>query len=483
MRVRWLPVVIVMLGLSGVTRADDAKDPPAQTPRFTISKETTFALSPIRDDGTVDYVEAINEQLSKGVTLENNAAIPMLKAIAEGDGFQKAHYARIWAKLGVTPAPPTRVGIPNKEPPGFGDTLGGPWTQDKAPAVAQWLTDNAATLDALVGASQRDRYYVPLVREHADDPLVSVLLPHLNVMRHWMNALRSRAMLHLGNEEMDAFCRDTMAVIRLGRLTTHAPTLVENLVGTACETLGLDALKIAATGGWLSEAQVDKLLADLRAMPPRRDMVEAFAGGERGFLLEFLQTAAVHGMDQAKKMLAALGPNNNVMLPPVDPIAKDWNAALRKANGWYDRLEAAGRQPTYSKRMNACALIGKDIAVLKANTEGWKGAFAPLEDRLVVLAMPSMQRAYGAETKLAVNLKLTELAVALSGFRSKTGEYPPELRLLVPTYFKELPTDAFTDQPFTYHQQGNGYILSSPGPDGADGGGGNTDDLIVEVRK
>ena len=63
------------------------------------------------------------------------------------------------------------------------------------------------------------------VREQETDPLVSVLLPHLQHMRHWANALKSRALLRLGKEDIDGFCRDAMAIVRLGRLSTHAPTL------------------------------------------------------------------------------------------------------------------------------------------------------------------------------------------------------------------------------------------------------------------
>jgi hypothetical protein len=416
------------------------------------------------------------------VSPDNNAAIPLLQALTAGETDMPGHYAKVWAKLGVPMPAPANAQGDGKLLQDFGQTLTGPWTADKSPAVAEYLTANQATLDLMVRASRRDHYYMPLVREQPSDPLASVLLPQLNRMRHWTNALKARAMLRLGKEETDAYCDDVIAIVRLGRLSTHAPTLVENLVGVGCEATGLQAIRVAATGGWLSEAQAEKLLKELRSAPARRRMSDAFEGGERGVLLEFLQTAAVHGVAEAQKMLGALGLRNNVTLPPVDPMAKDWNAALRKANGWYDRLEQAGKQPTYTKRMRATAAVLQDLEQLRFKVEGWKGAFAPLEDRLVVLVMPSMTRAYTVETRVAVEAQLTELAIALSAFRSKTGEFPPELRLLVPTYFKELPPDGFTDKPLDYHQQGNGYILSSPGPDGVEGGE-KSDDLIVEVNK
>ncbi|MDB5320037.1 MAG: hypothetical protein JWN40_1668 [Phycisphaerales bacterium] len=483
MRFGSLILLVAVLGVDRSSIAEEAKPDVPAAPRFVISKETTYVAGPVRADGTIDYVEAINERLSKGVTKENNAAISLLQAAMAEDPMQARHYAKVCQKLGIAPPEQAKgAELPPNDPAGLDETLKGLWTADKAPQVAEWLKAMDGQLKLLVDASKHDRYYMPLVREQASDPLVSVLLPHLSHQRHLCNALKSRAMLRLGNEEMDGFCDDVIAIVRIGRLTTHAPTLVENLVGTACEASGLDAMKVAATGRWLSEAQVDRLLKELRAAPARRPMYDVFEGGERGFLLEFLQTAAVHGVGEAQKMLGALGQRNAITLAPVDPVAKDWNAAMRKANGWYDQLAEAGKKPSHVERMRACKQFMRDIEALKVKYDGWKAAFAPVEDRMIALVMPSMERAYTDETKIAANLELTETALALSGFRSRTAEYPPELKLLVPAYFKETPVDRFNDHPLTYRLEGNGYVLLSVGPDEVEGGA-KGDDLVVEVRK
>src|SRR6184192_2449765 len=73
MRVRLLVMLVAVLGVSGFAVGDEAKADAPATPRFAISKETTYVAGPVRADGTIDYVEAINERLSQGVTKENNA--------------------------------------------------------------------------------------------------------------------------------------------------------------------------------------------------------------------------------------------------------------------------------------------------------------------------------------------------------------------------------------------------------------------------
>src|SRR5262245_38359275 len=49
-------------------------------PAITISRETTHLTEPLRPDGYVDYLAAINDELSAGVTPENNAAVDLLYA-------------------------------------------------------------------------------------------------------------------------------------------------------------------------------------------------------------------------------------------------------------------------------------------------------------------------------------------------------------------------------------------------------------------
>ena len=99
---------------------------------------------------------------------------------------------------------------------------------------------------------------------------------------------------------------------------------------------------------------------------------------------------------------------------------------------------------------------------------------------MIVLVVPSMERAYMIDTRTAVNEELTETALALLAFRTKLGEYPPQLKLLAPAYFKTEPMDGFTGKPFLYRTEGAGYELMSAGPDGKQGQA-RMDDLIIRV--
>src|SRR3954466_16399265 len=105
--IRSLAVVVVTQMAWAVAAAPQDATPPAPaqphpaTRPFVISKETTYFTAPVRADGTIDYVEAINARLSRGVTPENNAGIPLLDAAEAGAAGQVGHYVRVREKMGA----------------------------------------------------------------------------------------------------------------------------------------------------------------------------------------------------------------------------------------------------------------------------------------------------------------------------------------------------------------------------------------------
>src|SRR6185503_890162 len=101
----------------------------------------TYVTKPIRKDGTIDYVEALNEQLSQGVTKENNAAIGLLDAIGPGAGRMQAHYAAVREKLGL-PAAAADAGNKGVDfvtgaPPQWEKTMGRAWIEQDDPETAK----------------------------------------------------------------------------------------------------------------------------------------------------------------------------------------------------------------------------------------------------------------------------------------------------------------------------------------------------------
>ncbi|MBN1395170.1 MAG: hypothetical protein JW959_09115 [Pirellulales bacterium] len=83
-----LCLILTVFAISIGCGADSYDKQPAESddsislhwPKVEISKETTYFTEPLRPDGGVDYVAALNKKYSAGVTPENNALIPLLQA-------------------------------------------------------------------------------------------------------------------------------------------------------------------------------------------------------------------------------------------------------------------------------------------------------------------------------------------------------------------------------------------------------------------
>jgi hypothetical protein len=480
----------------GTSPAQEAQAPahaakaPA-TPPFTIAKETTFYTGPIRADGTVDYVEALNEQLGTGGRREDNAAIPLLEAAALGRAQKAAHYDKVRAKLGVAPAAPPTVQPPDgapdifagAEPPKLEAALRGPWTAEQLPDVAAWLKSLEPRLTLIIEASRRSQFYMPFLREREEDSMILVLLPHLQEQRTLTQALVARAMLALGDEDGNAFRRDVTAVVRIGRLSTRAATVLERLVAIHCEAAGLQAIQVAASGGFLAAAQAEGLADDLRAAPPGLPLHETYDLAERVSVLELLQFCVTRGTDEVAKWIQG----TNVKLPPIVAGAgpAEWDAALRTANATYDRMREAGRKPTFARRQEAINAAQADLAKEpgKVTEPVSPAVFA---ERLLAVLMSSLARADVVETRVRVDRDLTAAALALSRFRAKTGEYPATLKELVPAYLKSELVDEFTERPLVYRTEAGGYVLQSLGANGRDDAGAvgaRNDDRVVRAER
>ena len=104
--IRLVAVLIIAGGPAALPAAGEpgAGSQPARKVAVTVSAETTFLLGPLNADGTVNYVAAANELLGRGVTPENNAAVPLIQAIGP-QMLPEAGRAEMLRRLGIAALP------------------------------------------------------------------------------------------------------------------------------------------------------------------------------------------------------------------------------------------------------------------------------------------------------------------------------------------------------------------------------------------
>ena len=275
-------------------------------PAITISKETTHLTEPLRPDGYVDYLAAINAEQSAGVTPENNAAVDLVYATGPGT-ISPSIRREYFRRLGVAPPPeqgdylrPLKdfetIGQPAAAAEGGEDAveteaaegsdaegsdaesgdesleiapaetpkrpnlseeqavaMQRPWTPEEFPRLAAWLTANQIPLERIEQATTKPRWYTPFVS--TDGLLMSVLLPQTQDSREAARLLVTQAMLRLGQGDPEGAWQDLLACHRLGRLVGQGPTMVERLAGFGLDNMAGEGDRALALHGKLPAAR------------------------------------------------------------------------------------------------------------------------------------------------------------------------------------------------------------------------------------
>jgi hypothetical protein len=493
-----------------------AKKPAKRRPLVTVSKETTFITGPLRKDGTVDYVAALNERSSRGVTPENNAVVLLLKAVARAEIDSKSR-ERFFKMLGIAPLPEKGSYLesydayferknPGATAPkeGQGPDLSKkrwdesyrigerPWSKSEFPVAAAWLEENQKQVDLVVAATKRPRFYVPLVVP-PDKPetlisvdLIAVFLPSREAAR----VLCARAMFRLGAGKVEEAWQDLLACHRLARLMGQGPTLVDALVAIAIEGIAIHGDVVLAHEGKLTAEQAQRFAAEFRQLPPMGKMADKINWAERFFCLDCVEMATKEGPAQLLAYGDIVGGGKNRWAWLINAMARvfvDWDEPMRIGNQWYDRVVAALSKPTHKERATAVADLEHDLkqmskeardlrAILRSALSSGSLRFAlsrMLAQTLVSDFLPALSAAMNAEERDITYQNMVPVVFALAAYRADRGAYPAELAALVPQYLPAIPEDLFSGGPFRYKREGAGYVLYSVGPNGKDDGGRN----------
>ena len=498
--------------------------------RITVSRETTYLLGPLNADGTVNYVAALDAEYSRGVTPQNNAAVPLLQAggidlvpyLLGPDERLPGQLWRLFDKLGMAPLPadgeyfvsfedyllanPPEELAASQQPAGVFvqprtrllRTTRDTWRDRDYPSVAAWLDANERPLALLLEAARRPRYYFPLL-SLADPPRMSdldLIPPGLARCRDMARALIARAMRKAGSGDPPGALADLLAVHRLARLIGQRPSLNARLWAMGIDSLACRGDRALAASGRLPSALARALLAELWALGSPAGTVEAVDRWQRFVRLDSIAAIRREGVGEAFAPL--IGPDACAKLADV---RVNWDRCLRTFNSWFDRAVACMRRPSFADRSKARKAFEEDLtsyrvdAVMSARSP-WRmittrvdadDSFEPFfrRDPVACLlahffphALPHTRELHDAAR---ADLELTMVAVALAAYRAERGRYPTALAELTPEYLKQLPRDLFVERPLRYRREAARYVLYSVGRDMRDDGGDEAKDIVVRA--
>ncbi len=494
----------------------------------TISKETTRIVKPLREDGYPDYLAALNQQLGRGVTAENNIAVTVWEAVGPEDlsagikslyfkhlgmdplpedgDYYRSFYQRIENLISLWEEDPdiTRSEIQTRRN-AFDDQYdfctSNPWNKDSSREMDLWLTAAEPFLNRIIQSTERrDHYYNPYIISAADraqpsPELISILLPGAQHIRDIARGLALLANRRIAEGRMDEAIRVSRAIHRIGRLSSVGGTLIEGLVGIAIDGIGFELDNRLINTPSISKASLSKLQSQLEKLPSISSLAAKIDLTERYMYLDTTISIARHG-PQALSMAtngsaAEDSPILTSLAKTVSGSLVDWDLVLKKGNYWYDEIKRINDIKSFSQRaienkkleVRLTALrveVGSPAAIAKQILFSGKSipeiTSAQMSNILVGLLLPSVQAAVSAETRNDARMGITLTACALQAYHRDNKRYPDSLAALGGVYIDKLPADPFRGKSLTYRQQSNSFLLYSVGPNLKDEGGKGRDE-------
>ncbi len=509
-----LPLLLLFLVGFIPARADDKpddkpkdKEPPA--PKLPLGKDTTYVTGPLDKLGYIDYESALNAEMSRGVTRENNANVLLIQAFGPapegGDGLPPAYFR--WLDI---PAPPKdgeylyslgklgreRLALTDAQFEAVYDQQSRagqrPWAAKDYSVIAEWLKANEKQLALVREAVKRPRYFNPLCsrrKEGEPSNLIGTLLPSVQKCRELASLLTTHAMLCLHEGKLDEAWQDLLACHRLARHTSRGATLIEGLVGVAIGQIASNSTLAYLEHAKLTSKQAAERLKDLQNLPPFAPYADKIDIGERMMGLDAIQMIRrgggagifdgdTFGLDnkpseEQRKVLESL----------------DWTAGLQNANKWYDQMAAALRMKDRAEREKEIDKVEKELQdrsakvrkmgnlsklLLEKNQD--KAVATALTDVLMGLLTPAVRKVQIAHDRAEQTERNLQLAFAMAAYHADNDRYPAKLDDLAPKYIAAVPSDLFSGKALIYKPEEKGYLFYSVGPNGKDDGGRYYDD-------
>ncbi len=462
-----------------------------------ISPETTHLVAPLSPNGQPDYVQAVADLYSAGVTPDNNAALVLLPMLDNGFGPAYAQalgttYTEL--KLANTDDLKTawcrrlqlsQLDLTDEQKDQYeqmeSTITQRPWRTEEFPAAGDWFETHRPAFDILRQASTQSRYYVPhflagipetgvipqpFIRTHS---VVSRYLPafpdrvslfdtnhdHTCLTMAYKDALIARINLSLGVNRFEDACADLSTMLRLGRLYQQSDRMITNISGHSLESAGYRLLA-TFTQAPLSATQATALETLIQTLPPALANPVHLQQTQRWEMLELVCNLANRHATEARW-------DQPWALACYKPV--NYNHILRVTNQYYDAIALADQLPTFVQRRDRMRALETqfqsqylDHTIPTFNDYLLRGTLDATTYRTLAMPLNTLARQ-----------RMALIALQLHRYQLDKGKYPDQLDAL--KLSAETRTDPFNNQPLIYRPQPGGYLLYSVGWDGLDNGG------------
>lgn len=330
-----------------------------------------------------------------------------------------------------------------------GIEIGAHFPDEQLAAARAFLAANSREISAVEAATLLKEGSYPIA---FNSPGNQILLPHLSIHRTASKSLALKALVDAADGKAPEATRALTEMAAMDVAIRSDPFLIGMLVRIACQSLTCNTMLRCLALTPFSDEQLNDLDDCMRpfALPP---------GLHDAMLAErVLSFDSVMWAYQGGNLGAVMGgrPTPGFLVRAV-PALKGVDPAIY--------LEQMARLCDAAKLPAA-----KAIAEAGAIEQGSKDLpFYALSSKIMI---PSLSRAFTLWFRGAAIIQSTRIALACERFRLKHGEWPGDVRQLVPQFLPESAIDdPFSGKPFVYHRDADGIRVYSVGEDGVDDGG------------
>lgn len=513
--------------VTSIEPADLSKPVPVR-----ISKETTWFTEPVQEEGTINYVEALNAQLSEGVTAENNVVVPLAQIVDptpfdNNDEANLAFFQNLKVKwpeddrelfLSIADyahkkTEQQHTTFEKRLEEQSDDALVRPWSRDEFPELAEWLSYNQQFAETIHNAIQREKYYCPLVTGQSDEletgMLVAVLLPFQQNSRVIARFLVTNAMLSVQEGDIESAMQDLLACHRLGGHIGQGFCGVEGLIGISIEAYAFEAEIGLLNSGKMTDDQLREYKNELTENKIEYSMVDKVSFGDRLLLLDLIPRAY-----RQEKSMSALFVSDDDESFPVNTFMEshqgvDLNDIMSLVNQQYDFQDSQLKGKSYPQQIQLVNQFENKYEKIRTEYEftaeieqfvlADHGIFNVLKSpkkttpftarqlaQIYMCQFFLLNRPVAADCRNQTRRRLMQIALSLELHQRKQGRFPETLADIEPAIPPEQLVDPFSEEPLIYELTEEGYLLYSVGENMLDDGGVSIydellgDDIVID---
>ena len=287
---------------------------------------------------------------------------------------------------------------------------------------------------------------------------VAMLLPHPSKVQRAGRLLSYESRIEIAQGRPDAAVADCVTALRLADGLKDEPIVVDQMVRFALIGMGTNGLQRVLDQSEPGEAALREAVGVLAALDDRGPLLRALKG-ERVVDLAVVRlvlddpATAVELFMHTDGTSPFEGVKTKLMRASARPVL------LASAIEYLDRVEQSqnlAAKPYYQSHQAFRQLENQVKQEYRTQ---------PLAHLFAWMELPTVSKSALAYDRSLAGIGKARLAIALRLYRTKHGQYPDDLAVLVPDLIDKLPIDPFSGKDFIYRRDGNGFVLESVGDD------------------